>query len=128
MTDLPILYNIIGILTIHFVADFILQTRWQAENKSKNMEALARHVIVYGLCFIIPCIILAAMRNPNPDNRPLWAFINTILHFVTDFFTSKLTAKNYNNGKPNKRFWIYIGLDQYIHSITLIATWIWLCQ
>lgn len=32
------------LLSIHFVADFMLQTDWQAQNKSKNDVALIRQL------------------------------------------------------------------------------------
>lgn len=38
---------IIIVLFGHFIADFIVQTREQAENKSKNLEALSRHILSY---------------------------------------------------------------------------------
>jgi hypothetical protein len=122
MPEYPIL-TIVAILFLHFVADFIAQTRWQAENKSHNWEALTKHVAVYTAFFMLPCMILAAMNNPNPDNRPMWAVLNGILHFVTDAITSRRTAANWNGGKPGKAFWVWIGFDQFIHASTLIATW-----
>jgi hypothetical protein len=41
-----LLYFVI-LLGVHWFADFVLQTRWQAENKSHNNVALSRHVGVY---------------------------------------------------------------------------------
>jgi hypothetical protein len=38
---------IVTILLVHFVADFVVQTRWQTENKSKDWGALVSHVGTY---------------------------------------------------------------------------------
>jgi len=35
--------EIIGILLIHGIADYVLQTHWQATNKSSNLTALVTH-------------------------------------------------------------------------------------
>lgn len=36
----------------HGIADYWLQTDWQAQNKSKNWHALLRHGIIYGFSFM----------------------------------------------------------------------------
>ena len=41
------LWPFVVLLATHWVADFVLQTHWQASNKSKNNVALSRHVLVY---------------------------------------------------------------------------------
>lgn len=48
MFELKIIFLI---LAIHFVADFILQSDWMAQNKSKNIDALTFHVLTYGALF-----------------------------------------------------------------------------
>ena len=37
---------------IHYIADFWVQTHWQSQNKSSNLEALAAHILTYTLCFV----------------------------------------------------------------------------
>jgi hypothetical protein len=37
------------ILFCHWFADFFLQTSWQAENKSKRVDALTFHVLSYSV-------------------------------------------------------------------------------
>jgi len=45
--------------------------------------------------------------------------LNAVLHFVTDFFTSRLAVKY----KLNPRiFYSIIGFDQLIHTVTLMVT------
>lgn len=49
---LPII-TVIFIMTIHFIADFILQSDWMAKNKSKSNKALLAHVSIYTLVLAI---------------------------------------------------------------------------
>lgn len=110
--------NIILILTIHFIADFLCQSRTMATNKSKSLYWLTLHVLVYAtvttLCWIQfsfdPMIIG-------------WVWLATFTsHWVTDFITSKLTTYFY---LKNNMFWFFgiVGLDQLIHGITLLMTY-----
>jgi hypothetical protein len=44
--------ELIYLLITHFVADFILQNRWIAENKSSKVTALFTHTFIIFICFI----------------------------------------------------------------------------
>lgn len=119
------IYQFLALLAVHWVADFVLQTHWQASNKSKNNEALARHVGVYTLVlffatpFIFPGTIWIAK---------LWlafVFLNGALHFGTDYFTSRWTSKLYAK-EDWHNFFVVVGIDQLIHQFTLALTAIWL--
>jgi Protein of unknown function (DUF3307) len=111
------LTSILIILAAHTIFDWILQTRWQAENKSKNWQALLNHCFTY---FIGLCIAAMIIFYPhtNPYIASCWAVLNGVLHFITDAITSRLNAKFY----PRKSFWNCIGVDQFIHYATLFVT------
>ena len=105
------LIDIIIIIWMHFVADFLLQTRKVGENKSGSNKILLWHVTLYSIPFF-------------------WfgwqfAVINAALHFVTDWFTSRATKEAYRNNNMSL-FWGIIGFDQAIHMTTLILTYAWL--
>lgn len=104
------------VLLVHTVFDWWLQTRWQAENKSKDWWALGSHVAIYtfGLLF-------AGVFIFKGDAVPaaIWLTINSIMHFITDVITSRLNAKFY----PRKAFWNCIGTDQLVHYLTLFGTY-----
>jgi hypothetical protein len=116
---------IVTILLVHFVADFVVQTRWQAENKSKDWGALVSHVGTYWA--FLHLFAAFAPSNTSPWYASfVWAVVNGVLHFATDAITSRQTAKRWNDGKPTKGFWVWIGFDQFIHAATLIVTWAWI--
>lgn len=98
-------------LATHYVADFIVQTEWQAQNKSSNINALLRHVATYGLCFTPFLFILL--------NGVLFVLSNVLLHFITDFFTSRASTAVHKSG-DTRTFFQFIGFDQLIHQVTLV--------
>jgi hypothetical protein len=102
------LHEVLILLTLHFIADFILQSNNMATNKSKSNYWLSYHVGVYTLVF--------SMVNP------LYALVNGALHWITDYLTSRVASYFYV--KDDRRyFFITIGFDQLVHSITLITTY-----
>lgn len=104
---MTIIETIILILGIHFISDFILQTDWMAQNKSKSNKALAVHVFVYHLPFYF--------------FGWKFALTNMALHASVDFVTSRITSRLWQQKKVHW-FFVVIGLDQYIHSVCLILT------
>ena len=103
--------TVIFIMTIHFIADFILQSSWMAKNKSKSNKALLAHVSVYTL-------VLAIIS-------PLWALVNGILHFIVDYITSRVTSHLWSKGDTHN-FFVVIGLDQLLHTVCLLYTYYWI--
>lgn len=111
------------LLAVHWVADFVLQTHWQASNKSKNNVALARHVLVYTACLAAGALPLLAW----PDRGIQWlAFVaaNGALHFATDYGTSRWSSRLWSK-QDWHNFFVVIGLDQLIHQVTIgVTMWV----
>lgn len=121
----------VSLLLVHFVGDFLLQSNWMAINKSKKLEALTIHCLIYAACFFY------------------WgwqfALLTFWLHFITDFFTSRLTTKLWfielekptselryslyddefiaKVGTTRHWFFVAIGFDQLLHALSLGLTW-----
>jgi len=106
------------LLTIHFVADFVLQTDWQAKNKSTNWEALLRHVGVYALCFVPFAMWHYGVANPKGF---AFVFITFALHFATDAVTSRINSKMWAAQRVHA-FFVGIGADQLSHAYALAWT------
>ena len=137
MIDLNI---VLGVLVLHFLGDFVLQSDAMSLGKSKQWSMLTLHVAIYSLCFI----------------GWGWSFvaITFLLHFLTDAITSRITNKLWfieltpwpigKDGnrlpklKVNGKYWgflanlgtigdrhyffVVIGVDQLIHVVTLLWT------
>lgn len=103
------LKSIIIILVIHFISDFILQSSWMAQNKSKSNVALFIHASVY----MIPFLLIGFW----------YALINAVLHGIIDYNTSRLTSKLWSKGEVHW-FFVVIGLDQTLHFICLFSTYV----
>ena len=114
---------VIGIIVLHFIADFVYQSDWMATNKSKSNFALSLHVLAYMFILSIGAIILSPN---NLQNIVLpWVLLNGVLHFVTDFCTSRATSKLWQAGERHW-FFVMIGFDQCIHYACLFYSYSWI--
>lgn len=102
------------ILAVHWFADFVCQTHWQATNKSKNIIALTRHVLSYTGVLAVASL---AIFGPTLYWFLFWGF-NGLFHYATDFYTSQWSARLYAK-KDWHNFFVIIGFDQLIHQSTL---------
>lgn len=114
---MSLLLQYILLLGIHWFADFVLQTHWQASNKSKNNVALFRHVLVYAAVLGAGS---AAIFGPGLGWLA-FVWLNFALHFATDYFTSRWTSRLYARQEWHN-FFVVVGLDQLIHQCTLAVT------
>jgi len=116
---------LISFFLAHLYGDFFLQTEEMARKKSKDIYVLAKHVSTYILPFVFVAffnLVLAPVgERESIGSWTMFLVVNLLLHFVTDFFTSKLSSKMWNEGKTSQFFQV-IGMDQTIHYITIILT------
>jgi cellobiose-specific phosphotransferase system component IIC len=123
------LISIFIVLFIHWIADFVVQTTWQAQNKSKNIAALTYHVVsyttVWAIVYGILCLLwgFGSLEYSPVSDLTLWWFfpITFAAHWITDYFTSKLTTKLYLTGDYHN-FFVVIGFDQILHYVQLFLT------
>lgn len=120
------------LIILHFIGDFFCQNDSMAINKSKSVYWLSIHVIVYSLALLAGTFLLIDFRDP--DALISFVLINFALHWVTDFFTSRLTTYLYLRGEANPkeifllnswRHWFFtaIGADQILHYCALFLTY-----
>lgn len=124
---------IILVLGFHFVADFLCQSSHMANNKHNNIAILSYHILVYtSVLWLLSVISLQILTKNFIDVNNLgyynhinsvtiFAVSNGILHFLTDFITSKITHKFFNSNRIREGF-IIVGLDQMLHTISLVTT------
>ena len=108
-------FILIYILLIHFLADFALQTHEQASLKSTNNTMLFYHVLTYSLTWLLGTIALLGWYSI------LFAFITFIVHFSTDYVTSRVVKKFFDKQDFHNGF-VMIGADQILHYLQLYFT------
>ena len=118
---------ILLILINHFVADFIMQDEKWALGKSKNLLDLTLHVTTYTLCWIPLSVFITGF------NSPFFLIITFVAHFITDYVTSRIVSKKFENkhyGSAilNLGAFTVIGFDQLLHYFQLILTYYFLSQ
>lgn len=122
------LYEILGILFIHWVADFVLQTDKQARGKSENWKDLLDHTKNYTMVWWAIGIILIVVNLFYPFfeykawSLTMFIVITFICHTITDYYTSRINSRLWKEGKIHN-FFVSIGFDQYLHYIQLFVTY-----
>lgn len=111
-------WQFLTLLAVHQVADFVLQTHWQASNKSKDNEALLKHVGTY--TFVLFLVVPFIFPHDAYSAWFLFVIANSILHFMTDYITSRASSRLF--GKDWHNFFVVVGFDQLIHQATLAVT------
>lgn len=114
------IYVILAIFVVHFLADFVFQSSQMATGKSKSLKWLSIHVGVYALVSFISLYIVGNFVDSFYLGFAWWLG-NVALHFITDFITSKITSKFWE-AKNYRLFFVMIGFDQLIHNLCLIGT------
>lgn len=99
----------LALVTIHFIADFLLQTDWMAVNKSKDWRALLAHTGVYSVCFL-------------PFYGVGFALVTFVLHTLTDAITSRVTSRLWFF-KREDGIWAQAEYTQPKHGRTLVNPW-----
>jgi hypothetical protein len=117
MIVLDPIWQLALLLFAHWIGDFAFQTTWMATSKSRRLDALFAHVLTYSATLAIASITLFAMT----EVAALFVACNALLHLVTDFITSRISASL--QAKQNTRgFFIVLGLDQLLHHLALAGT------
>lgn len=116
----------VTLLFAHFVGDFLLQTRWMADNKSKHTGALALHVLVYTMTLVAALRLIWATWQPPPPQAQLFQFfaLNFTAHLIIDAFASQIRDHFHEKGRIHALFAV-IGFEQFAHVSTLMLTAGW---
>lgn len=122
--ELSLIYNVIILLFFHYFADFVMQSREDAENKSHSMAHLTRHVLIYTIAMtMFVGLYLRLDLVQLSFTAPYFYFI----HWAIDYVTSKFSSNAYKKGEVSK-FWCIIGFDQFLHQIHIIIYLYLICR
>jgi hypothetical protein len=106
------------LLVAHLVGDWLLQSEWQALNKSQNYRALFSHIGIYSVILLGVLILDFGFQN-------LVVYIVVILLALTHAFMDRgwpvvRFMKSFRlivERKPER--WLVIAIDQSIHVLLL---------
>jgi hypothetical protein len=101
---------VIWLLFAHWVADFVCQSNYIAQQKSKDVQALWIHCFVYGLVmgvlswnFLFGCLMI-------------------LFHYPVDYVTSRINADLWQQKRVHG-FFVSVGFDQFLHYVIVLVTW-----
>lgn len=114
--------EILLILLIHWIADFVLQTDKQAKNKSTNVYELVAHTLTYSLVFFMCGLAYCYFTKTELIYSFYFYIITFVCHTITDYFTSKLNSKLWKQEKTHE-FFVSVGFDQVLHYCQLFITY-----
>jgi hypothetical protein len=100
---------IIYLFFLHFLGDFVFQTRKIAENKGCNICYLILHCLFYWATFTLGTMFVLYDK----------ILVLTLTHFIIDFVSSRITKYLWSNNKIHG-FWIAVGFDQFLHMTTIL--------
>lgn len=113
------------ILIIHFMADFGMQTVYQAQNKSlgKNFfnKPLFYHVGFYSIIWFLSVVAISDITHWDIFKCFLFTFITFVCHYITDYTTSRVGKPFWENKDFHNGF-VVVGFDQILHYIQLWYT------
>jgi len=108
--------NLVYTFFCFWIADFVLQSRRIAENKSKNFNILVEHIIIVTCTLFVTLLVITDVKTAGNIS-----IVNGASHLIIDFITSRITTYFYINNKIHA-FFTTIGFDQFLHASILIWT------
>jgi hypothetical protein len=105
------LLAIVGLIWLHIIFDVVLQPDIIAEHKHENNLYLLTHVAIYSSPFLIFGFV--------------YALVNGILHFATDWVGTRIASPLWDQGRYHLYFIARI-IDHAIHFSCLFITYYFL--
>jgi len=115
---MSILIFILTVLTLHWIADFVLQDDYMATNKSTSWKALMLHTMTYTLVWAPIALYTLGLWKAL-----IFMIVTFICHTIQDRVTSKWTSILYE-AKEYRLFFNVIGADQLLHYTQLFLTFL----
>jgi hypothetical protein len=115
--ETAIILFLVGMATKHFIIDFPLQGEDQWRNKGTYGHfGGIKHALFHALGTMI---VLAFFTNPALGI--LCALLDGVIHYHIDWAKMNFNAKKGWKPDTHPEFWILLGLDQFLHTLTYIA-------
>ena len=140
--------DLIVLLSAHFIADIVLQSRTMGKEKSKDFGWMFAHFMVIVILFFAAGLFVFRNHILAPEPAILLALVVACSHCIQDWFVWVLyrchvkvqianelihtnATRDYNfkyamrNWKCLEDYWFFftIGIDQYLHYILIVVVW-----
>lgn len=102
----------------HFIVDFPLQFPYMFKNKGKygHLGGIL-HAGLHGLTTLMVVSFFTTLSFAF-----LMALLDIVIHYHMDWFkTYSCNVKNYTVTTNSDQYWLWFGLDQYVHAMTYIV-------
>ena len=110
----------IYLFLLHFIADFLMQSREMGQKKSTEFKWLFYHISIQFVIIFIGGILIF----PSIYFSFIFSLSNAVIHAIIDWNIWKIYKYSYNARKVDKYYedkWFYsfVGFDQFLHLSTL---------
>lgn len=116
------LIEILGILGVHWIADFVFQNDKMAQGKSKNWTDLLNHTTLYSSVWFCIGVALCIFTKIIFIQVFMFWIVTFLSHTATDYYTSRVNSKLWEEKKVHQ-FFVSIGFDQWLHYAQLFTTY-----
>jgi hypothetical protein len=114
--EVTVFVLLLALYVKHFVCDFMFQTPWMYLNKGTYLHpGGVTHSALHG---IFTAVILAAAGIPF---ALLFALADFLVHYHVDWAKVKISSIYGLTPTNSEAYWILLGLDQLLHSLTYLA-------
>ena len=109
----------VAVFVGHLIGDWIVQTDWQAANKTRNAKALIQHMLGYHLTLFVFMILCMPLRTAW-----LILMVSYFTHSFIDLRWPVVRLMEITGSKPfSETLWGVLIVDQVLHvSILLVTT------
>lgn len=109
-----LLLLLIGLQIKHFVADYLLQTRWMLAGKASFRKPGGyAHVGVHA----VGSLIVLTLAGVPPATMAVLLIAEAVVHYLIDFGKA-VWSKNRPADITSAPFWAAHGADQLLHQVT----------
>jgi hypothetical protein len=112
-----ILLTLLAFQVKHVICDFVIQTRFQVDNKGYYGRSGGLIHAGWHILFSIP-VLLIMTRSPGLIGLTL--LLEFLIHYHTDWLKAR-TQRERGWTQNDSIYWVAFGADQFIHQVSYLA-------
>jgi hypothetical protein len=112
-----ILLALLAFQTKHLICDFVIQTRYQIDNKGYYGRSGGLLHAFWHVLFSIPALLILTR---SASTIALVLAFEFLVHYHTDWLKAR-TQRERGWTQADAIYWVAFGADQFVHQVTYIA-------